>query len=256
MAGTLAGRAQRAASTEAQRSHDRRTAPSHAEKGSRHARRHADDQQQELRRLVAARLVAVQDRRPRRRGGERAEHRRVEPGRAHAAVAVVPRARACATATWRCGTRWRSPSTCTSSCPRPSCCPPTRRPGRAAGRSAARCTPGFANLRSALPMNLQGAPRGLPDVGGRAGRHRPHPRHLARLPRRATAGRTCSAPRRPRPTPCTRRCARRFRTYDVALDPDAAGATARRILGLPAMKEWVDAAAAEPDEIEELDVEF
>jgi len=47
----------------------------------------------------------------------------------------------------------------------------------------------------------------------------------------------------------------RFRTYDVTLDPVCA-AYCNTILALPAMKEWVAAAALEPDEIDELDAEF
>jgi glutathione S-transferase len=47
----------------------------------------------------------------------------------------------------------------------------------------------------------------------------------------------------------------RFRTYDVSLDP-LSRAYADRIWALPAMQEWIDAARAEAEEIEELEVEF
>ncbi len=47
----------------------------------------------------------------------------------------------------------------------------------------------------------------------------------------------------------------RFLTYDVAIDPVCA-AYCQRIMALPAMAEWVAAAATEPDEIDELDAEF
>jgi glutathione S-transferase len=47
----------------------------------------------------------------------------------------------------------------------------------------------------------------------------------------------------------------RFITYDVALD-EACAAYCDTIMALPAMKEWVAAAQAEPDEIDELDAEF
>ena len=47
----------------------------------------------------------------------------------------------------------------------------------------------------------------------------------------------------------------RFITYDVGLDPDCA-AYCNTILAMPAMQEWISAAKAEPDELEELDVEF
>ena len=54
----------------------------------------------------------------------------------------------------------------------------------------------------------QGALSRLQGLGRRAGRHRPHHRHLARMPRAPTAARTCSARRPAWPTRCTRRCAR------------------------------------------------
>ena len=46
-----------------------------------------------------------------------------------------------------------------------------------------------------------------------------------------------------------------FRTYDVTLDAECAAYCAR-IMALPAMVEWVNAAKTEPDEVEELDAEF
>lgn len=47
----------------------------------------------------------------------------------------------------------------------------------------------------------------------------------------------------------------RFLTYDVAMDPVCA-AYCERIMALPAMADWVKAARAEPEEIDELDAEF
>lgn len=47
----------------------------------------------------------------------------------------------------------------------------------------------------------------------------------------------------------------RFLTYDVALDK-VCTAYCKRIMELPAMQEWVAAAKAEPEEIDELDAEF
>ncbi len=47
----------------------------------------------------------------------------------------------------------------------------------------------------------------------------------------------------------------RFLTYDVALDNTCA-AYCKRIMELPAMKEWVAEAKREPDDIDELDAEF
>lgn len=47
----------------------------------------------------------------------------------------------------------------------------------------------------------------------------------------------------------------RFLTYDVAMDRGCA-AYCKRMMALPALKEWVEAAHLEPDEIDELDAEF
>jgi glutathione S-transferase len=47
----------------------------------------------------------------------------------------------------------------------------------------------------------------------------------------------------------------RLLTYDVAIDKPSA-AYCKRIMDLPAMKEWFAAAMKEPDEIDELDAEF
>ena len=54
----------------------------------------------------------------------------------------------------------------------------------------------------------QGALSRLQGLGRRAGRHRPHHRDLARMPRANPAGRSCSARSRAWRTPCSRRCAR------------------------------------------------
>ena len=47
----------------------------------------------------------------------------------------------------------------------------------------------------------------------------------------------------------------RFTTYDVAVDAPAKD-YCRTIMAMPIMQEWIAAAKAEPDELEELDVEF
>jgi hypothetical protein len=44
-------------------------------------------------------------------------------------------------------------------------------------------------------------------------------------------------------------------SYDVTLDEDAAGYSLT-MMEYPCMKEWIAAAKLEPDELEELDVEF
>jgi glutathione S-transferase len=47
----------------------------------------------------------------------------------------------------------------------------------------------------------------------------------------------------------------RFTTYDVPLDAACAGYR-DRVMALEPMQEWIAGALAEPEELEELDVEF
>jgi glutathione S-transferase len=47
----------------------------------------------------------------------------------------------------------------------------------------------------------------------------------------------------------------RFLTYDIKLDKQS-GRYCEAIMALPHMQEWFTAAKAEPDELDELDVEF
>jgi glutathione S-transferase len=113
---------------------------------------------------------------------------------------------------------------------------------------------GFANLRSALPMNLKAH---YPGFKVWAGAQADIDRILAiwRECLGAHGGpylygdRLTTADAMYAPV-CTR-----FSTYDVKLDP-ASAAYCRRILAWPLMLEWTAAARAEPEELEELDVEF
>jgi glutathione S-transferase len=113
---------------------------------------------------------------------------------------------------------------------------------------------GFSNLRSALPMNLKGSHPGFKLWSGAR----------ADIDRIVAIWRDClSTWRGPYlfgSTPCMADAmyapvVTRFLTYDVALDAEC-DAYAKRIMALPDMVEWVEAAKAEPDEIGELDVEF
>jgi glutathione S-transferase len=112
---------------------------------------------------------------------------------------------------------------------------------------------GFSNLRSALPMNIKAHFPGFKVwTGARAD-----------IDRIVTIWRDCfSIYRGPylfgtlsmadamyAPV-CTR-----FLTYDVKLDAQCA-AYCDRVMALPDMIEWVEAARIEPDELEELDAEF
>lgn len=113
---------------------------------------------------------------------------------------------------------------------------------------------GFANLRSALPMNLKAHYPGFKVWAGAQ----------ADIDRVVTIWREClSTYRGPylfgdsltladamyAPV-CTR-----FATYDVPLE-GAAAAYRDRILAQPAVVQWTKAAQSEPEELEELDVEF
>jgi glutathione S-transferase len=113
---------------------------------------------------------------------------------------------------------------------------------------------GFANLRSALPMNLKAHFPGFKAWAGARGD----------IERVTAIWREClqqyGGPYLFGENPCAADamyapvCAR-FTTYDVALDETSA-AYCRTIMALPLMQEWIAAAKLEPDELEELDVEF
>ena len=113
---------------------------------------------------------------------------------------------------------------------------------------------GFSNLRSALPMNLKARYPGFKVwAGAQADINRVSeiwheclakyggPFLFGKMPMLADA---MYAP-----------VVTRFLTYDVKLDPASAG-YCKAVMALPAMQDWVAAAKAEPDEVEELDVEF
>ncbi len=112
---------------------------------------------------------------------------------------------------------------------------------------------GFANLRAALPMNLRARHPGFKVWAGAQS----DVDRITRIWREQLAasggaflfGELSMADAMYAPV-CTR-----FQTYDVALDPVCAGYR-DRILALPYMREWVEAALREPEEVEELDVEF
>jgi glutathione S-transferase len=113
---------------------------------------------------------------------------------------------------------------------------------------------GFSNLRSALPMNLKAHYPGFKVWAGAQ----------ADITRITEIWRECLAKYKGpylfglKPTLADAMyapvCAR-FQTYDVNLDLDSA-AYCKTIMAMPAMQEWIAAARKEPDELEELDVEF
>ncbi|HEY3888731.1 MAG TPA: glutathione S-transferase family protein [Caulobacteraceae bacterium] len=112
---------------------------------------------------------------------------------------------------------------------------------------------GFANLRAALPMNLRASHPGFKVwAGAQSDIDRIAAIWRERLAASAGPflfGEPTVADAMYAPV-CTR-----FATYDVKLDP-ACAAYRDRILALPYMREWTAAALLEPEEVEELDVEF
>jgi len=113
---------------------------------------------------------------------------------------------------------------------------------------------GFSALRAALPMNIKGHFPGF-KIWSRA---------QGDIDRVVEIWRECLAtyggPFLFGKQPCLADAmyapvVTRFRTYDVKLDP-VCSAYCERVLDLPEVREWYEAAAAEPEEIDELDVEF
>ena len=132
---------------------------------------------------------------------------------------------------------------------------PKSRAARAACRSiCGEMHSGFSNLRSALPMNIKGRFPGFKIWAGAAA-------DVARVVSIWNASladskgpflfgkRPCMADAMYAPV------VTRFLTYDVKLD-GACAAYCKAIMAMPHMEEWIVGAKAEPDELEELDVEF
>ncbi len=131
---------------------------------------------------------------------------------------------------------------------------PSHRADRARCRSiCGEMHSGFANLRSALPMNLKARHPGFKVWSGAQ----------ADIDRIATIWRECFAAHHGpylfgKLTMADAMYApvvTRFLTYGVPLDRECA-AYCERIMALPEMVLWCDAALEEPDEFEELDMEF
>jgi glutathione S-transferase len=113
---------------------------------------------------------------------------------------------------------------------------------------------GFANLRAALPMNLKAHYPGFKVWAGAQ----------ADVDRIAAIWRECLAlsggPFLFGKKPCVADAmfapvCTRFVTYDVKLDA-ACAAYCQTIMALRHMQEWIESAKTEPDDLEELDVEF
>jgi glutathione S-transferase len=112
---------------------------------------------------------------------------------------------------------------------------------------------GFANLRAALPMNLKSSHPGFKVWAG-AQLDIDRITAIWREQLQASGGPYLFGDLSMADAMYAPVCSR-FSTYDVALDPVCAGYR-DRILALPHLREWIAAALTEPDEVEELDVEF
>jgi glutathione S-transferase len=132
---------------------------------------------------------------------------------------------------------------------------PSERTDRARCRSiSGEMHSGFSNLRSALPMNLKAHYPGFKAWAGAQ----------ADIDRIGAIWRECLEARRGPflfgREPCMADAmfapvCTRFLTYDVALDAPCA-AYCETVMAMPFMREWIEAAKTEPEELEELDVEF
>ena len=113
---------------------------------------------------------------------------------------------------------------------------------------------GFANLRAALPMNLKAHHDNFRIFAGA----RPDIARVAAIWNECLADHGGPYLFGARPTMADAMYApvcTRFLTYGVELDPACAGYCAT-IMAWPPMAEWVAAAKAEPDDLQELDAEF
>lgn len=112
---------------------------------------------------------------------------------------------------------------------------------------------GFSNMRSALPMNIKGRYPGFKVwAGAQADIER-----IVMIWRDCLAASggpflfgTASVADAMYAPVCSR-----FLTYSIGLDA-ICSAYRDRIMALPAMQEWIDGAMSEPEDLEELDVEF
>lgn len=132
---------------------------------------------------------------------------------------------------------------------------PASRAARAHCRSiCGEMNSGFANLRSSLPMNLKARHKGhkvwagaLPDI-----------ERITEIWRECLAaygGPYLFGARRTMADAMFAPVVTRFLTYDVKVDP-ASAAYCKTVMAMPEMQEWVRAARAEPEDIEELDMDF
>lgn len=113
---------------------------------------------------------------------------------------------------------------------------------------------GFTNLRAALPMNLKGDSPGF-RIWDRAQADIDRVLEIWHDCLEQYGGPWLFGAKRTMADAMYAPVATRFKTYHVALDA-VCGGYAARVLAMPEMVEWTEAALAEPEEIDELDMEF
>lgn len=132
---------------------------------------------------------------------------------------------------------------------------PAERVARAHCRSiCGEMVSGFANLRSALPMNLKAHRPGFKIWAGA----QPDIDRIVEIWTECLArwgGPFLYGAQRTLADAMYAPVVTRFLTYDVKL-PAPCADYCRTIMAMPEMKQWIAAAKSEPDEIEELDMEF
>ena len=114
---------------------------------------------------------------------------------------------------------------------------------------------GFTSLRSALPMNLKGHFPGY-KVWSRAQADIDHVVSIWKGCLDTYGGPYLFGAQRTMADAMYAPVVTRLKTYDVKLADKASAAYCKAILALPEMREWTEAALAEPAEIDELEVEF
>jgi len=113
---------------------------------------------------------------------------------------------------------------------------------------------GFANLRASLPMNLKAHHKGYKVWAGAL----PDIERITEIWRECQArygGPYLFGAHRSMADAMFAPVATRFVSYDVKLDAASAGYV-KTVMAMPEMKEWIAAARAEPEDIEELDMDF
>ncbi|HSI57585.1 MAG TPA: glutathione S-transferase family protein [Ideonella sp.] len=114
---------------------------------------------------------------------------------------------------------------------------------------------GFTSLRSALPMNLKGSFPGY-KVWSRAQTDIDHVLAIWKDCLKTYGGPFLFGKQPTLADAMYAPVVTRLKTYDVRLSDKACIVYCQTILALPEMKEWTEAALAEPDAIDELEVEF